>query len=151
MRDFLDGQIEGLSIESSGRLSLAPQTTLSLDLGTPAVWSIATDQAGVIYAGTGNDGKILKIDNRTTETFYDAPEPEVQALVFGPDGRLFAATNPEGKVYAIDKTGKSTVLKLALDELGLSPHRSDRNSVVQASAYTSRTTVADVASTAPYG
>ena len=109
MRDFLDGDIEGLSVDSSGRLSLAPQTTAGPDLGAPAVWSVAVDASGVLFAGTGNDGRILRIDNRASVTFYDAAEPEVQALTFGPDGRLFAATNPDGKIYAIDKAGKSSV------------------------------------------
>ncbi len=109
MRDFLDGEIEGLSVDSSGRLSLAPSATTGPDLGAAAVWAVAVDPQGVIYAGTGNSGKIVKIDNRTTQTFHDVAEPEVQALVFGPDGRLFAATNPEGRIYAIDKAGKSTV------------------------------------------
>jgi WD40 repeat protein len=109
MRDFLDGEIDGLSVDSSGRLSLAPAVTPGPDLGAPAVWALAVDAQGVLYAGTGNDGKILKIEGRTTQTFFDAVEPEVQALAMGPDGRLFAATNPEGKVYAIDKAGKSTV------------------------------------------
>ena len=109
MRDFLEGEIEGLSVDSSGRLSLAPQTTTGPDLGAPAVWAIAVDSQGALYAATGNAGKILKIENRTTQTFYDAAEPEVQALVIGPDGRLFAASNPDGRVFAIDKTGKSTI------------------------------------------
>ena len=109
MRDFLDGEIEGLSVASSGRLSLAPLVTPGPDLGAPAVWAIAIDNQGVLYAGTGNDGKILKVEGRTSQVFFDAAEPEVQALAMGPDGRLFAATNPEGKVYAIDKAGKSTV------------------------------------------
>lgn len=109
MRDFMDGEIEGLSIDSTGRLSLAPAVTAGPDLGAPVVWAVAVDPQGVLYAGTGNDGKILKIDGRTTQTFFDAAEPEVQALAIGPDGRLFAASNPDGKVYAIDKAGKSTV------------------------------------------
>ncbi len=109
MRDFMEGEIEGLSVDSTGRLSLAPAVSSGPDLGTPAVWAVAVDAQGVLYAATGNDGKILKIENRTTQTFFDAAEPEVQALALGPDGRLYAATNPEGKVYAIDKAGKSTV------------------------------------------
>lgn len=109
MRDFMDGEIEGLSIDSNGRLSLAPAVTAGPDLGSPVVWAIAVDSQGVLYAGTGNDGKVLKVENRTTQTFFDAAEAEVQALALGPDGRLFAATNPEGKVYAIDKAGKSSV------------------------------------------
>ena len=110
MRDFLDGDIEGLSVDSSGKLSLAPLVTAGPDLGSPAIWSIAVEfPSGILYAGTGNDGKILKIENRTMQTFFDSPEPEVQVVTFGPDGRLFAATNPDGRVYAIDKAGKSTI------------------------------------------
>lgn len=109
MRDFLDGDIEGLSVDSSGRLSLAPATTSGPDLGSPAVWAVAVDPQGTVYAGTGNAGKILKIEKQKSETFFDSLEAEVQALTFGPDGRLYAATNPEGKVYAIDKAGKSSV------------------------------------------
>src|SRR5689334_4389692 len=109
LRDFMDGEIEGLSIDSTGRLSLAPAVTTGPDLGAPAIWAVAVDPQGVLFAGTGNDGKILKVDGRTTQTFFDAAEPEVQALVFGPDGRLFAATNPGGKVYSIDKNGKSSI------------------------------------------
>ncbi len=109
MRDFLDGEIEGLSVDSSGRLSLAPSAVTGPDLGASAVWSIVADAQGTLFAGTGNSGKILKIENRTTQTFHDVAEAEVQALAFGPDGRLFAASNPDGRVYAIDKAGKSTV------------------------------------------
>ena len=109
MREFLEGDIEGLSVDSSGRLSLAPAAVAGPDLGVPAVWAIVADAQGALYAGTGNNGQILKIENRTTQTFYTTPEAEVQALTFGPDGRLFAASNPDGKVYAIDKGGKSTV------------------------------------------
>lgn len=109
MREFLEGDIEGLSVDSSGRLSLAPAAVAGPDLGAPAVWAIVADAQGVLYAGTGNSGRILKIENRTTQTFYTTPEAEVQALAFGPDGRLFAASNPDGKVYAIDKAGKSAV------------------------------------------
>ncbi|MEO8502224.1 MAG: two-component regulator propeller domain-containing protein, partial [Vicinamibacteria bacterium] len=109
MRDFLEGDIDGLSVDSSGRLSLAPAVLPGPDLGALAVWAVAVDAQGVLYAGTGNDGKIFKIDGRTSQTFFDAPEPEVQAVAIGPDGRVYAATNPEGRVYAIDKAGKSTV------------------------------------------
>jgi hypothetical protein len=126
-RDFMDGDIEGLSIDSTGRLSLAPAVTAGPDLGAPAIWSVAVDAQGVLFAGTGNDGKILKVDGRTTQTFFDSAEAEVQALAFGPDKRLYAATNPGGKVYAIDSNGKSSVFfdpeeryiwALAFDEKG---------------------------------
>ena len=109
MREILEGEIEGLSVDSSGRLSLAPSATPGPDLAATVVWALAADPKGVLYAGTGNDGRVVKIEERTTQTFFDAPEPEIQALALGPDGRLFVASNPEGRVYAVDKAGKSTV------------------------------------------
>lgn len=109
MREFLEGDLDGLSVDSSGRLSLAPATRPGPDLGAPAAWAIAADARGTLYVGTGNNGRILEVENQTLRTFHDAPEPEVQALAIGPDGRLFAATNPDGKVYAIDRVGKSVV------------------------------------------
>lgn len=109
MRDFLEGEIQGLSVDSAGRLSLAPMATSGPDLGAPAVWALAADASGTIYAGTGHGGRIVKIEKGTTQTFFEAPEAEIQALAMGPDGRLYAASNPEGRIYAIDKAGKSTV------------------------------------------
>lgn len=109
MREFLDGEIDGLSVDSGGRLSLAPALRPGPDLGAPAAWALTSDAQGVLYAGTGNDGRVLRIENQTTSVLYDAPEPEVQAVAVGGDGRVYAATNPEGRIYVIDKTGKSSV------------------------------------------
>lgn len=109
MRDFLDGEIDGLSVDSGGRLSLAPALRPGPDLGAPAAWALTADAQGVLYAGTGNDGRVLRIENQTTSVLYDAPEPEVQAVAVGSDGRVYAATNPEGKIYVIDKAGKSSI------------------------------------------
>ena len=39
MRDFMEGEIEGLSVDSTGRLSLAPAVSSGPDLGTPARWT----------------------------------------------------------------------------------------------------------------
>ena len=53
MRDFMDGEIEGLAVDSTGRLSLAPAVTAGPDLGSPAVWAVVVDAQGVLYAATG--------------------------------------------------------------------------------------------------
>jgi len=66
------------------------------------VWCVVTDPKGALYAGTGNDGKVLKVEGGKGSLFFDAPELEVHALAFGPDGRLYVATSPDGKVYAVD-------------------------------------------------
>jgi hypothetical protein len=106
-RDFLDGDTTGLSIDSEGRMRLAPSVTPVHDPEAPTVWTLAAD-GGRLVAGTGNDGRVVRLDGEKPGVVFDAPELEVHALAYGRDGRLFAGTGPDGKVYAIDKDGKST-------------------------------------------
>lgn len=106
-RDFLEGELEGLSVDSEGRVKLAPAMRPLHDTSAPTIWCLARDARGVLYAGTGNDGKVFRIEAGKGALLYDAPEIEVHALAVGPDGRLYAGTSPDGKVYAIDAAGKA--------------------------------------------
>jgi len=108
-RDFLEGDLEGLSVDSVGRVRLAPASRSLHDPEAPYVWSLDRDDKGRLYAGTGNDGKVFRIENGKVSVLFDAAELEVHALVVGPDDRIYAGTSPEGKVYAIDRDGKSEV------------------------------------------
>jgi sugar lactone lactonase YvrE len=106
-RDFLEGDTEGLSVDSEGRVRLAPATRALADTEAPYVWVLARDGKGTLYAGTGNDGKVFKVENGKATVLYDAPELEVHALAVAPDGKLYVGTSPEGKVYAVDAAGKA--------------------------------------------
>lgn len=106
-RDFLDGTIEGLSVDSEGRVRLAPVTRPLYDPEVPFVWCLTRDAKGTLYAGTGNDGKVFKIEGGKGALFFDAAELEVHALAVGPDGKLYVGTSPDGKVYAVDAAGKA--------------------------------------------
>src|SRR5258707_14130659 len=106
-RDFLDGETEGLSVDSEGRVRLAPATGVVQDPEAPYVWSLARDAEGRLYVGTGNEGKVFRIENGKASLLFDAPELEGHALAVGKDCRLYAGTSPDGKVYAIDPAGNS--------------------------------------------
>lgn len=108
-RDFLEGELEGLSVDSEGRVRLSPLVRQLHDTEAPTIWCLAEDAKGAIYAGTGNDGKIFRIDAGKGTLFYDASELEIHALAVGPDGRIYAGSSPDGKVYAIDAAGKAEV------------------------------------------
>jgi hypothetical protein len=97
------------------------------DTEVPNVWCLTTDPKGALYVGTGNDGKVFKVEGGKGALVFDAPELEVHALAFGPDGRLYVATSPDGKVYAVDGAGQSStffdpaekyVWALAFDKAG---------------------------------
>ena len=105
---FLAGQLEGLSVDSEGHVSLAPESRELHDTATPYVWALAADAHGTLYAGTGNEGQVFRVKDGKGALHFKADELEVHALALGPDGRLYAGSSPEGKVYAIDADGKGT-------------------------------------------
>ena len=128
LNDFLRGEAENLSIDGHGRLVLGPATELVAETTAPFLWAMAVAPDGSIYVGSGNEGKVFKIDGSgKPATFFDSTELEVHALALAPDGTLFAATSPEGRVYKIDRNGVSTpffdpedkyIWSLALDPQG---------------------------------
>src|SRR6185295_4772744 len=105
--DFLAGTFDGLSLGPGGYLSLATRVEKVADLDEPFLFSAAALPKGWAV-GTGNDGKVFRIDEKGASTLlFDATEPEVFALWADPDGTLFAGTSPQGKVYRIPPGGKA--------------------------------------------
>ena len=108
--DFLKGEVENLSIDGDGRVFLGPATTQVAETSAPFLWTVLAGQDGTLWAGTGNEGQVLKIgrDGRTS-TFFDAQEMEVHAIAPAPGGGLYVATSPDGKIYrvAADGTAKT--------------------------------------------
>jgi sugar lactone lactonase YvrE len=107
--DLLKGEVENLSIDAEGRLVLAPTIDLVHESTAPFIWALMPGPDGSLYAGTGNEGKVFRIDRDGKATlFYDAPELEVHALAPAPGGGLYVATSPDGKIYKVDSRGTAT-------------------------------------------
>ena len=106
--DFLKGDVEDLSIDSDGRMFLGPAASVLGETSAPFLWSIVAGADGTLWAGSGNEGKVLKISrDGKVSTFFDAPELEVHAIVAAPQGGLYVATSPDGKIYAVAADGTS--------------------------------------------
>jgi hypothetical protein len=106
--DFLKGDVEDLSIDSDGRMFLGPAASVLGETSAPFLWSIVAGADGTLWAGSGNEGKVLKIarDGKVT-TFFDAAELEVHAIAAAPQGGLYVATSPDGKIYSVAADGTS--------------------------------------------
>src|SRR4029453_16302872 len=61
--DFLKGEVKQLSIDSDGRVMLGPAVDTLHQTSTPAVWRLALDSEGAVWAGTGNEGKVIKVSS----------------------------------------------------------------------------------------
>jgi sugar lactone lactonase YvrE len=106
--ELLNGEARGVSVTDTGTLMLAPRFTQLYDTEQAYVWSSAVDAAGIVYLGTGHDGRIFRVGaDGKGALLYDAPELDVTALVVGRDGALYAGTSPDGKVYRIGADGRA--------------------------------------------
>lgn len=102
--DFIRGKFDGISLSRDGRITLGPKIDPIFTSDQPVVWSAAEGPDGVIYAATGNRGRVYKIDRAgKSSLLWSAPEPEVFAIAVGKDGAVYAGTSPDGKVYRIEK------------------------------------------------
>ncbi|MEI6667949.1 MAG: hypothetical protein WCP29_07315 [Acidobacteriota bacterium] len=108
--DMMKGEVDNLSIDTTGRLTLGPVFKTLYSATAPFVWTLAAGPAGVVFAGGGSGGQVWKIDasGRATE-FFTAKELDVHAVLAAPDGALLVATSPNGRVYRVDSAGQSTV------------------------------------------
>ena len=127
LNDFLRGEVENLSVDGHGRLILGPASELVAETTSPFLWAMVVAPDGSLYVGSGNEGKVFKIDGGKVATFFDSTELEVHALALAQDGSLYAATSPEGRIYKIDRSGKAVtffdpedkyIWSLALDAQG---------------------------------
>lgn len=108
--DFLQGRAAGVSVVSDGSLRLAPKLDVVAQPEVPYLWDIALDARGRIYAGSGDEGWILRITENRAENFFRCDAIEVLALAVAPDGTIFAGTAPDGLVYRVGADGKGEVL-----------------------------------------
>ncbi len=107
--DFLRGDVQNLSIDNRGQLVLGPATELIYETAAPFLWSIVPGTDGSVFVGTGNEGRVFRVDaDGKGASFFDATELEVHAMAPAPDGGLFVGTSPDGKIYKIDRKGVAT-------------------------------------------
>ncbi len=104
--DFIKGRAEGVSILENESLALSPDLKVLAAPGEPIIWSLAADSRGRVWAGTGHDGKLLRLEaNGDTTLVKRFDEPEVSALAIDKQGQVFAATSPDGRIYRLTDDG----------------------------------------------
>ena len=104
--DFLKGDVENLSIDNHGQLVLGPATELVYETSAPSLWAVAAGSDGSLFIGTGNEGKVYRVDpHGKGSLFFDSAELEVHALAPAPNGGLYVATSPDGRIYKVDRSG----------------------------------------------
>ncbi len=109
--EMAEGEMEGMSISSRGRLLLSPDHDVLLDMGDLYVWALARNDRGDLFAATGEDGIVYRIaKNGKPEILFDSLELEILSLVVGRDGWVYAGTSPDGMILKISPDGEGRTL-----------------------------------------
>lgn len=103
--DFLKGTSNGVYVNLDGVVSPGPALANRLTTTPAQIWSLAAAPDGTLWAGTGGDGRVIRIrPGQAEETVFHATENNVFAIAVSGD-RVYAATGPDGRVYVIDASG----------------------------------------------
>src|SRR5579871_4033081 len=125
--DFLKGTSDGVFVSLTGFVTAGPALSARLTTAPAQVWSLISAPDGTLWAGTGADGRVIRLrPGQREETVFTSQENNVFALAAS-GTRVYAATGPDGKVYAIDADGTARpffdpaekyIWALAVDGLG---------------------------------
>ena len=104
------GELQGVTLDGRGAATLAPPLREVFDTKQAYIWSSVADQSGNIYLGTGNEGRVYRVDPAGKgELLYQTPELSVMALAVDARGFIYAGSSPDGKVYQISRSGEAKV------------------------------------------
>lgn len=106
--ELLEGNLNQVSLTPDGKLLLAPSYDLVFDTGQSYVFSMVRDASGNLYVGTGDAGKVFKIDPQGKGSpYFQAKELNIFAMALDSTGVLYVGTSPDGKVYKVTNSGQS--------------------------------------------
>ncbi len=79
---------------------------------TEDVWALAFDEkAKVLYAGTGPEGKIYKIDQAgKAQVYFDSDESHIVSLALDAGGALYAGSNGKALLYKLTGPGRAAIV-----------------------------------------
>jgi sugar lactone lactonase YvrE len=128
LQGFALGKLNNATITSSNELRLSLSLKPLADSTSSYIWCLAQDKSGTLYAGTGDDGIVYKVDQNGNMTPYSRTgELEVTALAYDSgSGHLYAGTSPHGAIFDIGPDGKGNkvgtvgdkyVTSLAIDDV----------------------------------
>jgi hypothetical protein len=100
--DFVKGRSEGVFVSLEGAVAPGPVLTNRMTSSPAQVWSVAAASDGTLWAGTGGDGRLVRLrPGQQEETVFDSTEANIFAVAVAGQ-RVFAASSPDGRVYVVD-------------------------------------------------
>jgi hypothetical protein len=109
--DFEKGRRERIALHSDGTMRLAPAVTELLDASSNAIWALAADSKGVLYAAApapeGGKVRVFRVPAQgKAETITDIDGLTAFAIAVDRQQQVYVAVSPQSQVYRI-RDGKA--------------------------------------------
>lgn len=98
--EFNKGTLENVIVSSEGAVFLGRKVT-ELKSEDKGIWSSTVAPDGTLYLGTGESGKVLRLEGEKLVTAGETKEMTVTSLVTDATGTVYAATIPNGKIFRL--------------------------------------------------
>src|SRR2546426_3728524 len=118
----------GKDVEEKPKSTSEFSASVYFEPGTKYIWDLALDDAGNLYAATGDRGEIFRVTPKGVHSvFFKSDEAHIRVLALDSKGNLIAGSDGSGLVYRISPNGEAFVLysapkkeitALAIDKAG---------------------------------
>ncbi len=107
--DFSKGELDGVSVLSTGELTLSPSVQALKGLEANFVWDIQSGDDGRILVASGAPGAAYEVRGDEVRLRYRTSEEHALSILPMPDGSILLGTAPRGIIYRIAQDDTVTV------------------------------------------
>jgi hypothetical protein len=124
--EFRQGEFKNVSLTARPEIRLAPELTSLTETKQLLALCLTADPAGNLYVGTGNEGRVLRVEPGEAKPLLSPESGQVLCLASDKSGNIYAGTSPDGIIYRISggkaeeffATSQQYVWSLAFDDAG---------------------------------
>ncbi len=113
---FEKAKFQGVVLSSEGIVRLARKLEARDKLEAAHVWDLAFDSKNRLYAATGDEGKLYRIDPaQPAKVVHAEKDSQIFSLAVTPDDVVYAGTGPGGKIVRVTPQGQVETVADGLD------------------------------------
>ncbi len=110
--DFEGGDLQGVAIDSSGRVRAGLNLGKASVEGADVVWSALLQKDGTLLLGTGNEGKLISFKDSKTTVLAETKTLAITSMVEAWGGAVVLGTLPGGELKKWEGGKLTTLAKL---------------------------------------
>lgn len=105
-KDFTAGELSRVTVDSSGKVTLASAIRSKADPKATHIWDAALDASGMLYVATGSPGAVYQLDAQGKLTsLFEEKQSQVFSITVAKDGTVYAGISPGGEIVKL-KSGQ---------------------------------------------